>query len=473
MGPMKMKDTDRELFETKSVWAAVLSLAIPSVIGQLILVIYNMADTFFVGLAGDDSMLAAVTVCMPAFMFLSAISNLFGVGGSSVMGREMGKGRYDRAKLAFSFSVWGCLIVSALYCLFVFLFQDAFLNLLGGSDTSVHELADDYLLITVVIFGIPTALNTLFSHLIRAQGKSLMASTGVVIGGVLNIALDPLFMFVILPKGEAITGAAIATGLSNFIALLYYVAAFIFARKKVYFSLKIGKETFQNKLALNVVTIGIPACLMTLCENISYAILDSLMSQVSLPAQAGVGVAKKINMFAHSAVRGVAQGILPLIAYNKASGNRSRMKKAVYTGMGISLVLAGLSMVVNLIWARPITSIFIQNDESGSLSYGAAFLRIFCIGAPFSAIAYMIISFFQAVGCPYRSLLLALLRKGIVDIPLMFLLQYAIPIYGIVWATPIADATCCLVSIVLFAHYLKKHGHDKYGYAAKAKSQIH
>lgn len=459
-----MKDKDKELFENKNILAAVLTLAIPSVIGQLILVIYNMADTFFVGMAGDDSMLAAVTVCMPAFMFLSAISNLFGIGGSSVMAREMGAGNYKRAKSAFSFAVWGCLLVSSLYCLFAFIFRDEFLNLLGGRDEAVHTLSCDYLLVSVIIFGVPTAMNTLFSHLIRAQGKSTLASIGIVVGGVLNIALDPLFMFVIFPKEKAVLGAGLATGISNAIALIYYIVVFIVLRKSIYFSMKLDKSTFQRNIAGDVISIGIPACLMTLCENISYAILDSLMSKVSLPAQAGVGVAKKVNMFAHSTVRGVAQGILPLIAYTKSNGNHKRMKQAVFIGMAISVSLSLLAMAVNLIWAKPVTSIFIQNAESGSLDFGAAFLRIFSIGAPFSAVAYMIISFFQAVGCPFRSLILALLRKGILDIPLMYLLQILIPIYGIVWATPIADATCCVTSVILFVLYLRKHArHDNQG----------
>lgn len=461
-----MKEKEKELFEERPVLGSVLTLAIPSVIGQLILVIYNMADTFFVGLAKQDPLLAAVTVCMPAFMFLSAISNLFGVGGSSVMGRAMGKGDWKRAKSAFSFAIWGCLLVSILYCLFAFFASDFFIDLLGGGDVAVHESAKIYLLIAVVACGVPTSINTLFSHLIRAEGYSLHASLGIVIGGLLNMALDPLFMFVIM-KDNVIAGAALATGLSNVIALAYYIVIFLVLRKKLFFSMKIGKRLFENRLALDVLKIGMPACLMTLCENISYAILDNLMQGVSLSAQAGVGVAKKVNMFAHSFVRGMAQGVLPLIAYNKASGNRKRMKSVVYTSGAISLGIATIAMVISLVFAKPLIQIFISSETSESLGYGIAFLRIFCIGAPFSAIAYSIISFFQAVGCAYRSLLLALLRKGIVDIPLMFILQGVIPTYGIVAATPIADAICCVVALVLFGVYLKKHGQNKPEFEAR------
>ncbi len=453
--------TDKELFEKKSVFRAIMSLAIPSVIGQLILVIYNMADTFFVGLTKNDAMITAVTVCMPAFMFLSAISNLFGIGAASVMARSMGKGNLDRAKNASSFAVLGCLITTVFYCLFAVLFKDFFINVLGGSNPEVHDKAISYLLITVVICGIPTALNTLFSHLIRAQGKSLYASLGIVIGGVLNIALDPLFMFVILPSDKAALGAGIATGVSNVIALFYYVIILIKKKDQLIVRFKPNKECFKNSIPLETIIVGIPACLMTLFENISYAILDNLMSQVSIAAQAGVGVAKKINMFAHSTVRGMTQGVLPLIGYNKSCGNRKRMKKVVFVSGAMSLVIAVICTTISLTLSQPLTSIFIQIGETGSLDYGARFLQILCLGAPFSAVAYTIISFFQAVGKAWRSLILALLRKGLLDIPLMYILQKPIPTYGIVWATPIADSVCSVVAILLFVIYLKRHGENK------------
>ena len=141
---------DRELFEEKRVTSAVFRLAFPTVIGQIILVIYNMADTFFVGLTGNDAMLAAVTVCMPAFMFLSAISNLFGVGAASVIARAMGARETDRAKKTSAFAFWGCLAVTALYSLGAYLFRDVFMDLLGGTNPQVHRNAVEYLTCTVV-----------------------------------------------------------------------------------------------------------------------------------------------------------------------------------------------------------------------------------------------------------------------------------------------------------------------------------
>ena len=197
---------------------------------------------------------------------------------------------------------------------------------------------------------------------------------------------------------------------------------------------------------------------MTLCENISYAVLEKLMVAAGTAAQAGVGVAKKVNMLAHCIVRGMSQGVLPLIGYNYSSGNRRRMRKIVTCAGSISVALSVLCMAACLLFAKYLIGIFIQ-PPSSSHDYGIAFLKIFCIGAPFSAFAYTVISFFQATGQGGKSLILALMRKGILDIPLMFLLNAAYPVYGIVWATPLADILCCLTAAVLFIQWIEAHGH--------------
>lgn len=451
---------EKQLFEETPVFNAIIRLALPSVMGQIILVIYNMADTFFVGLTGSDAMLTAVTVCMPAFMFLSAISNLFGVGGASVIARALGKGKEARARYASAYSFWACVAVTLLYCAGVFAFCDSFVDLLGGIHADVHAFSVDYLVIVVVIAGICTTLNTLFSHLLRAEGKSMLASVGIILGGVLNIALDPLFMFVILPKGQEVRGAALATAISNTLAFLYYVVVILFLRKHLHLSVRPTKEMFRDRIPKRIFLVGLPACLMTLCENISYAILDKLMSGYGVAAQAGIGVAKKINMLAHCIVRGMTQGVLPLIAYNYASGRRTRMKAIVYLSCAISVGISIVCAIVNVAFSHNLVSIFIQ-DAGDSHFLGSAFLQILCIGAPFSAFAYSVISFFQATGRGGRSLVLALLRKGVLDIPLMFAFNALLPVYGIVWATPTADAFCCFTSVLLFVHFTKRHGADK------------
>lgn len=457
---MRSNEKEKYLFEKCPVYKAILNLALPSVMGQIILVIYNMADTFFVSLTKSDAKITAVTVCMPAFMFLSAISNLFGVGGASVISRMLGAKKKDGAKHAAQFAIWGCIGVTVIYSLGVFLFMDGFVNLLGGGNPEVHSNSCEYMLVAVVIGGVVTSLNTLLSHLIRAEGRSMQASIGIMLGGVLNIGLDPLFMFVLLNPGQETLGAALATMLSNCGALIYFIIFIFIHRHDMILSIKPERKMFANKVPEDIISIGIPACLMTLCENISYAILDNLMFAYGTAAQAGVGVAKKVNMLAHCIVRGMAQGVLPLIGYNFASGNRKRMRHTIYLSATMSIIMSSLCMIVSLVFTGGLIGLFTEVG-SESYNYGIKFLRIMCIGAPFSAWAYTIISFFQATGHMMKSLILALLRKGIVDIPLMFILNLMLPMYGIVCATPSADIICCITAAILFAVFMKQHGHDR------------
>ena len=452
---MSENNNKEALFRSAPIPKAVLELAIPTVIGQIILVIYNMADAFFIGLTGSDSMITAVTVCMPAFTAISAVSNLFGVGGAAAMSRYRGSSDPESASGASVFAVYGCILTAAMYSLLTRIFMDPFIRLLGGGHPQVFGYVRQYLTRTLVLGGIPTALGTMLSHLIRSEGHSVHAAAGVALGGILNIALDPLFMFRILPKGMEVAGAATATAVSNCIAFLYFVTVILLSGKKTVIRFRPQRKALDRAIAKEILSSGLPACIMTLFENVSYAILDNLLSRYGIIIQAGIGVAKKVNMLAHCMVRGISQGVLPLIGYNYAAKNIKRMRAAFTFALALSAGLSTLWMLVSLIFPRPLISIFL--GEGQSTEYGILFLRILCLGCPLSAVAYMIISFFQAVGSGRRSFLLAILRKGVLDIPLMFLLGALIPIYGVVMATPVTDGICCFAAIILVRRFLRHH----------------
>ena len=450
---MKKLARETELFEQAPVPQAILRLALPAIFGQVILVLYNLSDTFFIGLTGSDANLTAVTVCMPAFLWLSAVSNLFGVGGASEISRCLGRKEPERASAASGFSVSGCAGVTLLYSLAVFLFLDPVIDLLGGVHPEVHALCRSYLLTTVVLGGFGTAMNALLSHLVRAEGRSAAASAGIMGGGILNILLDPLFMFHLLPRGQEVFGAGLATALSNLSAMCYFLVILWRNRRCSVLRLFPGRERPDRELVLSILSVGLPACVMTLMENVSYAVLDNLLSSGGIAVQAGIGVAKKVNMLAHCTVRGLTQGVLPLIAYSFASGNHARMRQTVRYAAVAAVSMASLWTAFSLAAARPLIGLFIQNSGS-SLENGVLFLRILCLGGPFSACAYTFISFFQAVGQGFRSFILALLRKGLVDIPLMIILSRRLPVAGPVAATPLADAFCCLCAVLLFREFL-------------------
>ena len=450
-----MREEERRiLFEKTGVARAVVRLSVPTMIGQIIGVVYNMADTFFVGRTGSDAMLAAVTVCMPAFMLLSAVSNLFGVGAASAVSRALGRRDGIRAGRCAVFGFYGCLLTALLYSVAAYAGMDRFVDLLGGSHPDVHAHARAYLTVTVVLGGGATAMNALLAHLLRAEGRSFHAAVGVMAGGLLNIALDPLFMFVLFPRGREALGAAAATAVSNGIALLYYAIVLIRAKRRGHTALRFSPDraALSDGIPREVLSVGLPAFMMTACENVSYAAMDALVAGHGLAYQAGLGVAKKVNMLAHCAVRGIAQGALPLIAYSSAAGNGRRMREAVRITAASSVVLASACAAVSLAAGMPLIGVFIHTGPADA--YGASFLSILCLGCPFSAFAYAMISFFQAVGEGRTSLLLALLRKGLLDIPMLFLLNALAPPFGLAWATPLADVACCAAAMVCRRRYM-------------------
>ena len=455
------KADEKTLFETGSMKDIMMKLALPTVLGQMITVIYNMADTFFVGMLNDDAKMTAVTVAMPCFMILSAISNLFGIGGASAISRAMGSGDRDRAENESSFAFWGAFIAGVIYSVFVAAFIHPLVNLLGGSNPAVHGYTVSYMMIAVCAGGIMTVMGAFFSHILRSEGRGFEASFGVVLGGVLNIILDPLFMFVIMPRGMEVAGAAAATAISNMASMIFFAVVIMRRRGESIINIKPARAVKGMKNQKDIFTSGLPAFCMTLCENVSYAVLDSLMAGFGITVQAGVGVAKKINMLAHSIVRGMSQGMLPMIAYSYASGNRARMKKASRCSSMFSVLSALLCMTVSLVFAEGLADIFLEAGSESAM-HASRMLRLFALGAPFSAFAYTSISFFQATGRGGRSLTLALMRKGILDIPLMFVLTRLFGAYGAAAGTPIADAACAIAAMFMMTSFMRRECCMKY-----------
>lgn len=306
-----------------------------------------------------------------------------------------------------------------------------------------------------------TVMGAFFSHLLRSEGRGFEASFGVVLGGVLNIILDPIFMFRIMPKGMEVQGAAAATAISNMFSMLYFAVVILKKRRESVISISPRKAIAGICNWKDIFSSGLPAFCMTLCENVSYAVLDSLMAGFGITVQAGVGVAKKINMLAHSIVRGMSQGMLPMIAYSYASGNRERMRKASRASSMFSVLSALLCMAVSLVFAESLADIFLEAGSESAM-HASRILRIFALGAPFSAFAYTSISFFQATGRGGRSLSLALLRKGILDIPLMLILVKFFGAYGAAAGTPIADAICAMAASFMMVSFMKNECGLKY-----------
>lgn len=438
------------LFASAPIGKSVISLAIPTVIAQLITVVYNMADTFFIGQLGDPNQIAAATLAMPIFMLLTAFANLFGIGGASMISRCLGSEEREKAKHTASFCIWAAVIVALCYGVAIILLMDTLLSLLGANkDTSAF--CSSYIFWTVSIGAIPTVLNMELAHLIRSEGYSGQASIGVALGGVLNIILDPIFIF--LFKLE-ITGAAIATMLSNVAATIYFFAFIFKIRKSSTITPSLKYFIMSKGITGEVLSVGLPSFVMTLMSTLSNLTLNKMISDYSNEAVAGMGITKKIDLMAFAIAQGMTQGTLPLIGYNYSSGNHKRLLSALKILLTYCLIVAMGGMLLMLFGATPIIRCFI--NDATTVKYGKTFLQIICLACPTTALNFLAITIFQATGKKLKPLILSLLRKGGLDIPLMILFNSLIGVNGIAWATPLADVLALVVSLLLIIPYLKK-----------------
>ncbi len=442
------------LFCEMPVRRAVPALAIPTVISQIITVIYNMADTFFIGQLNDPNQVAAATVAMPAFAALTALSNLFGIGGASKISRCLGKKDNETAKKTAAFSIWTALATALFYGIAILLARPWLLPVLG-TNSATYDFCSDYVFGTITIGAIPTVLSAALAHLIRTEGYAKQAGFGVALGGVLNIALDPIFIFVFRME---IAGAAIATMLSNTASLLYFSFFLYTIRKNTVITPSPKYYSIADAIPGDVVIGGLPSFIMMMLGCLSNSVLNRLVTSYSNEAMAGMGIAKKIDMIAFSVAQGMTQGVLPLIAYNYASGNRKRMSQSIQVTLIYTLAIACTSTLVLFLFASPITGCFINSDET--VTYGKNFLKIICFTCPSTAVNFMIITVFQATKQKVQPLILSLLRKGSLDIPLMIILNCSIGINGIAWATPLADWLALIVSLLLFVPYMNKIKND-------------
>ena len=462
-----MKTDNTALFEKVPVSKAVITLVIPTIISQIITVIYNMADTFFIGQMNDPNQVAAATLAMPPFVMLTGIANLFGIGGASLIARSLGTGDREKAKKCAAFSIWSAAILALIYGLILYWSRPTLFPLLG-TDKFTYDYCSDYFLWTITIGGVPTVLNACLAHLVRSEGYSKEASVGLALGGIMNIILDPILIFTF---GLGVKGAAIATMLSNVIAVIYFICLLRKNEDVTVINFSLKKYTVSGGIPKEVLLVGIPSFIMLLMGTFSNLVLNKMVVSYSNQAIAGMGIAKKIDILAFAIANGMTQGVLPLIGYNFASKNYKRMRDVIKTSFLYTLAVSIAGTILLFFGAVPLLRFFI--DDAETVAYGQYFLKVIAITCAAISVTMMIITIFQATGKKLQPTILSLVRKGGFDIPLMFIMNSAMGSQGIPWATPISDALAMLLALLLFIPYwIKLRNMMKELEAASAEAQL-
>lgn len=449
-----MKETTEtsreEIFREYPVAKALRVMVVPSIISQLIVLIYNMADTFYVGQAHNPYMTAATSLILPVFNISLCLAGLAGIGGGALISRLLGQGKEREARSVSMFCLYLAMGIAAAFSVGMGVFLDPVLNLLGaGENTYVY--ARQYALCVIVVGGIPTVLSNVLANLVRSVGRSKEAGMGIVLGGLLNIALDPLFMFVIMPKGQEVLGAGIATALSNCIACLFFFGVLIRMGKGsvLTFLPQAGLPSRESILA--VFAVGVPSAIATFLFDLDYVILDKLMVAYEDLALAAVGVVLKVERFPLNVGIGICQGMLPLVAYNYGAGNQKRMTDTIKLARKLGLVIAVVSIVLYEVFAGQFVRIFLSDTQA--LSMASSFLRIRVLATPLMFLSFFTVYLFQAFGKGKISLFLGVVRWLVFNIPMLFLLNELFGMYGIVWSQVTADTLTVLLSFYVLHRF--------------------
>lgn len=436
-----------ELFSNAPVSQVVFKNALPAMAAMLMVLIYNLADTFFIGQTHDALQVAAVSLATPVFLIFMAVGTVFGIGGTSVISRAMGEGKTDYAKKVSSFCMWGCVIVGTIMSVGMLIFMNPILSLVGAS-ADTWELSKTYLVI-VVCCGPFVLISNCYSNVIRTEGESTKAMMGTLIGNLINVILDPIF---ILGFGWDIAGAAIATVIGNVIGAGYYIIYFI--RGNSLLSIRLKDFTVKDKVASSVLAIGIPAALGSLLMSISSIVTNSQMAQYGDMALAGIGVAMKVTMMTGMVCIGLGQGIQPILGYCVGAKLWVRFKNVLRFSLAFSFTLSVVLTGVCYLFTSQIIRAFLI--DATAYGYALTFSRILLSTSIFFGVFYVLINALQAMGAGTAALIINISRQGIIYIPVMFLLKTIIGMTGLVWAQPVADITSLALAYVLYVQESNK-----------------
>ena len=441
--------TDRkEIFESIPVPSALRVMIVPAVISQLIVLIYNMADTFYVGQTGNPYMVAGTSLILPVFNITLCLAGLAGIGGGSLISRLLGQNREDEARRVSAFALRLSLCVAAAFSIGMGLFMRPVLQFLGAGENTCRY-ASQYALCVIVLGGIPTVLSNVLSNLIRSIGRSQQAGNGIALGGILNIALDPLFMFVLLPDGYEVLGAGIATCLSNCIACGYFLTLLVRMGRQSVITFRSGDGRAERESVIAVFAVGVPSAVATLLFDLDYMIIDKLMVSYHDLALAAIGIVLKVERFPLNVGIGICQGMLPLVAYNYASGNHERMRSIIRLARGLGLAVAAASILMYEILAGQLARVFISDAQTVEMA--SRFLRIRVLATPLMFLSFFTVYLFQAFGKGRVSLFLGVTRWLVFNIPMLFILNGIFGMYGIVSSQVTADTLTVILSFYVYS----------------------
>ena len=427
--------------EAKSIHRQVISNIIPAIIVEIMILIYNLADTFFISQTNDPYQIAAVSLAFPVFMMLITMGIIFMAGGMSCISRALGAGNKERADNIASFCIWASIAVGVLMTFVFMLFIRKIIIAIGAS---VNTFLPTYAYLSIVMASAPFVLFSMAcSGIMRAQNKASIAMNGQIIGNVVNIILDPI-MIIYMKMG--ITGAAVATLLGTVIGAAYYIGYFLAGQSSL--SINIKKFRLQGGIALGVFVIGIPAALDPCLMSISQIIMNSLMSAYGDMAVAAAGVSMKIEHIAGIIAMGCGQGVQPLLGFCVGAKDWDRYRGILKYSLKVAVSVSLFMVAMCYLFTNSIVRVFLINPEA--FAYAVDFLRMKLTSSVFFTIFFIFVNALQAMGAAKASFVLSFCRQCVLYVPLLFIMNHFMGLYGLVWALPMAELLSLLQTVLMY-----------------------
>lgn len=436
----------KEIFEYMSPAKALTVMALPTVASQIIILLYNLADTWFIGKTNDPYKIAAATISLSVYMMVTALANVFGVGGGSLMVRLLGQKKPEEARKVASYSISASFLSVLVLSALIMIFMNPILRFLGATDNTILY-ARQYVFITTVVGGLPTLMSMSLPQLLRNAGYAREAGFGSIFGSVLNIILDPLFMFKVLPEGFEVLGAAVATMISAFCSMLYFVFVFDRVKKDTVLEIPVRIEKISSEHKRSLYSVGIPAAVSILFFNVVNITIGKIAVSYGELSLAAMGIVLKLERIPINTGLGICLGMVPLISYNYGARNIDRMRRVFTLSRNAVLLLSCVCLALFEIFAGPVLSAFIKEPET--VRYGVMFLRGRCTALPFMMAGYLAVNFLNAVNRGKMSLFLAVVRHIILLIPILIVMNYLLGITGFIWAQLAGDIINTIIAVAI------------------------
>ncbi len=436
-----------EAYNEMPILDAVIKNALPAVAAMLMVLIYNLADTFFIAQTDNAYQVAAVSLATPVFLIFMSIGSIFGIGGTSVISRSFGEGNKEYAKKVSAFCMWSSTILGILTSVVLIIFMEPILNFLGASGET-YEYTKTYLTI-VSLCGPFAIISSCFSNILRADGQPAKAMNGQIIGNALNLILDAVL---IIGFDLDIVGCALATLIGETTGALYYIYFLIKGDTSLSVNLKDFK--ISDKILKNVFMIGVPASLGTLLMSFSSIIVNSQMANYSDMAVAGMGVAMKIVMITGMISMGIGMGIQPLLGYCVGSKNWKRFKEYMRFSILFTFTIGTVMTGICYLSINQLVGVFLEEKEA--FDYGVKFARILLSTGPLFGVFYILTNSIQAIGASVPSLIINISRQGLIYIPMLIILNNLLGINGLVWAQPLVDIISVVMAIFIYLNLTTK-----------------